>query len=256
MGNAIEDNELSINLLNNRVSSLEEIVDSEGNLIDELIDSISNLDSSKQDNLDTQVVYTELGTSTKVPQISTNDLGQVTNITEVDIDLPTNVSDLTNDLNYITDSEGNDLVNIHNTDSNSHSDIRQLISDMSLDIDDIDAFIHGLCKSGKGISVDLDDEGKFIINETCAELTLLAANWVANSSEGYPFSNTVQLTGISSVSEPMVDIKIPHTVPKISAESILSQWDKVYSVESQDDLITFYATDVPTDDLSVIVKGY
>lgn len=69
-----------------------------------------------------------------------------------------------------------------------------------------------------------------------------------------PAVATLTVTGVKSTDRPVIDLDLSSTA-FASVADIQSAWGSVYRVEaSADNEVKLYATDVPTEDLPVLIK--
>ena len=187
----------------------------------------------------------------------------------IEDNLPVSVSDLINDEGFINDSEGlsiaTNAIDNHNNDISAHDNIRQVVDESAAAIASIQniipnlasiAYVKDLYKPGAGVMISEDTDGRLIISETYNEVLIPFTEWIAESSEGYPYINTVTLQGLTPNSNPVINVKIPNDASRDDVRDILEQWDKIYSFVCDYDTITFYAIDDVLFNLSVAVKGY
>lgn len=82
------------------------------------------------------------------------------------------------------------------------------------------------------------------------ELTLGTA-WTEDTVNGY-FTQTVPISGVTSTQVPVLDVKLSGNLENM--ENLSSEWSKIVHAVANDGSITFYASEVTTTNLTVIVR--
>lgn len=85
--------------------------------------------------------------------------------------------------------------------------------------------------------------------DTVYTATIPSASWTGSSA---PFSKAVTVSGILSTDTPIIDIV--QTGTYATDQAMVTNWALIYRAVTSTDTITFYATAVPSADISIQVK--
>lgn len=101
----------------------------------------------------------------------------------------------------------------------------------------------GVTKLWNKVKSEISDHSSAVLTAT-----LSATGWSSNKQ-------TVTVTGIKSTSNPVVDVKIDST--NISTiQNTLDEFAKVIHGTTADNSMTFYCSEAPTIDLTILIKGW
>lgn len=101
----------------------------------------------------------------------------------------------------------------------------------------------GVTKLWNKVKSEISDRSSAVLTAT-----LSATGWSSNKQ-------TVTVDGIKSTSNPVVDVKISST--DISTiQNTLDEFAKIIHGTTADDSMTFYCTETPTIDLTIVIKGW
>lgn len=125
-------------------------------------------------------------------------------------------------------------------------------SDVSYDTEWVDAYdkpqvdskINNLTKRISTNTNDINRLNKFSI-------ITLGTTWTQDITNGY-YTQTVVLSGITSNDNPIIDVVLSDTLENMQAQQ--EDWSKILKVETSTDALIFYASEVTTTALDLIVK--
>lgn len=80
----------------------------------------------------------------------------------------------------------------------------------------------------------------------------LGTTWEQDTTNGY-YTQTVALSGITSKDNPTIDVVLSGTLEEMQAQQ--DEWGKILKVETSANILKFYASEVTTVSLTVMVKG-
>lgn len=80
----------------------------------------------------------------------------------------------------------------------------------------------------------------------------LGTSWTQDTTNGY-YTQTVTYSGITSKDNPTIDVVLSGTLEEMQAQQ--DEWGKILKVETSANILKFYASEVTTVSLTVMVKG-
>ena len=138
------------------------------------------------------------------------------------------------------DSIGADITSLQQTTSKNTSDIATNKANIATNTNDI-------ATNKANIATNTNDIAKL---KQFNEVTL-GTSWVQDTTNGY-YTQTVALSGITSADNPIIDVVLSDTLENMQAQQ--EDWSKILKVETSTDALIFYASEVTTTALDLIVK--
>lgn len=107
--------------------------------------------------------------------------------------------------------------------------------------------------AGKGLKLN-----NTAFEETSGTITILTTDWVGDA---FPYSAVKNLAGVYASSEPVLDIDMSGVTAASDIDTLNEAWSKIYravtsGTTASNGQITFYASEKPSTDITVLVKGF